>query len=116
MKTLSREAGERRQQQLRLSDPVKYYKARLSIHRRTMRYWSGVPDFRGFGPSGRKLQSGYMAEQYERACMDAESIAEILTKLGVPDVKVVDIQRTFRCRWNNPSHPEVLLYPNKPAN
>lgn len=93
-----------------LTDPLKYYRCRLAIHKRTMRYWSGLPDFSGFGPTGKNLRSGHMALQYERACCDAESIAHELAKLG-EKVEVVDIKRTFKVRWNDPSHPPILLYP-----
>lgn len=83
---------------------------RLGVHRRRMRYWSGLPSFTGFGPTGESLQAGYMDMKYDEACEDAMSIAQALEAAGTL-VKVVDIKATFAARWSNPKAPEVLLYP-----
>lgn len=83
---------------------------RLGVHRRRMRYWSGLPSLAGFGPTGKSLQSGHMDMKYEEACADAMSIAQALEDAGRP-VTVVDIKATFAVRWSNPKAPEVLLYP-----
>lgn len=89
---------------------IAYLKRRLGAHRRSLRYWSGNPSFTGYGPHGKKLTSGNMSARYELAEENAHSIASELAKLGV-SVRVVDPKRTFKARYNDPKHPEVLIYP-----
>jgi hypothetical protein len=89
---------------------ISHLKRRLAVHRRRLRYWSGVPSLSGYGPTGANLSSGYMSEQYEIAASDATSIAAELDALGVK-VQVVDIAATFRDRWDNPNAPERLMWP-----
>lgn len=91
-------------------DSVRRLVRRLGVHRRRMRYWSGLPSFTGFGPTGKSLQAGHMDMKYEEACEDAMSIAQALEDAGHP-VTVVDIKATFAALWSNPTAPEVLLYP-----
>lgn len=86
-------------------------KRRLATHRRRLRYWSGLPSLTGYGPTGRKLSSGYMGEKYELAACDARSIAEQLSAAGV-EVKVIDILETFRARYYDPKAAERLIWPN----
>lgn len=89
------------------SAEVKRLNARLAVHRRRLRYWANLPGV--YGPTGKKLQRCH--EYYELAKDDAHSIASEIHRLtGVPPV-VVDPLRTFQSRWNNPTAPAVLIYP-----
>lgn len=90
-------------------------KRRLAVHRRRMRYWSGVPSLTGFGPSGRSLMRGQMSANYESASEDAMAIAQVLERLG-EKVEVVDVRETFRIRFasKNPRAPAVLIWPVRP--
>lgn len=85
-------------------------KRRLGAHRRRLRYWSGLPSVTNYGPTGKKLSSGYMGEQYELAACDARAIAQELSDCGV-EVKVIDILETFRARYHNPKADEKLIWP-----
>jgi hypothetical protein len=91
---------------------IAYYKRRLGYHRRRLNYWSGNPSFTGYGPTGRKLNTSQMQEQYELAKCDAHSIASELERLGVK-VRVVDPRRTFQMRYHNPKAPEALIFPKE---
>lgn len=93
-----------------MNNEVKQLIRRLGVHRRRMRYWSGLPSFTNFGPTGKSLQAGHMDMKYDEACEDAMSIAQELEALGVL-VTVVDIKATFAARWSKRDAPEVILYP-----
>ncbi len=84
---------------------LKYLKGRLACHKRRMRYWANLPGV--FGPTGKALRR--LDEMYELSCDDASNIAgqiEALTKQPCP---VVNVKRTFQCRWNNPKAEPVYL-------
>lgn len=80
---------------------------RLGVHCRRMRYWANLPG--RYGPTGKMLRR--REEFYELAKDDAHSIASEIHKLTGTAPRVVDPLRTFQCRWNNPTAPEVLIYP-----
>lgn len=92
------------------SEEVTRLRRRLACHKRRMRYWSGLPSFSGFGPTGKSLQSGLMGINYDEACEDAMSIAWELERIG-ERVEVVDIKATFGARFSNPNAESVMLWP-----
>jgi len=92
------------------ADQIAYFKRRLACAKRRLRYWSGNPSFSAYRPTGKSLQRAEMSGKYELAVNDCHSLAGHLDDLGVK-VRVVDVRRTFQCRWTNPKHPEVLIWP-----
>jgi hypothetical protein len=91
---------------------IKYYRRRLQAHRWRLRYWSGLPSFSGFGPSGKSCKTSIMDENYELAMCDARSICQILESLG-DRPRVVDVRATFRNRFYNTKADEILIWPRK---
>lgn len=84
-----------------------YYRQRLGVHKRRMRYWANLPNFKGFGPTGKNLKRCH--EFYEIACDDAVSIAFEITKITGKPCRVVDTLKTFQARFNNPKADIVYL-------